>query len=186
MTHPGKRTKYSRFNTPGYALFISFRCYKNRKFLMYNRTRRNFIAALDACRSKYRFDIWAYVVMPEHVHLLIWPRFESYSTSDILKSLKLSVSKKSINWLKLNKPDILKFMRTGRIQPEYRFWQDGGGYITNVNSRPIIANIMDYIHMNPVKAGLVERPEDWYWSSAGAWIYDSEKPLKIDMESYPI
>jgi len=165
---------------------MSFRCYKYRKFLNYNRTRQYFLDSLNRSRTKYLFDIWAYVIMPEHVHLLIWPRFESYSTSDILKSLKLSVSKKSINWLRMNNPEILEFMRTGLVQPEFRFWQNGGGYIMNVDDRKAIEEIMEYIHMNPVKAGLVGRPEDWYWSSSGAWIYDSVKPLRIDKDSYPI
>ncbi len=181
-----KLTKYHRFNTPGDPHFLSFRCYKNRKFLNYNRTRNYLIQALNKAREKQKFDIWAYVIMPEHVHLLIWPRFEVYSISEILKSIKQSVAKKSINWLRKNRPGILVYLETGLDYDPYRFWQAGGGWDENVNSQKAIGEIMSYIHLNPVKAGFVGRPQDWYWSSARAWMEDALDPLEIDKESYPI
>jgi putative transposase len=178
--------KYIRFNNPGDAHFLAFRCFKNRRFLNYNPTRSYFVRALDKARRRHQFDIWAYVIMPEHVHLLIFPRMEVYSMSAILKSIKQSVARKSINWLKGNRPEILKYLETGLEYDKYRFWQDGGGWDENVSSPGAISGMMDYIHNNPVKAGLVERPEDWYWSSVRAWVYDEEEPLRIDKESYPI
>jgi putative transposase len=62
----------------------------------------------------------------------------------------------------------------------FRFWQPGGGYDKNLwNQRPI-NNVIDYIHANPVRRGLVERPTDWMWSSASVYAGISADPLAID------
>jgi len=186
MEYKVKRTKYTRFNTPGDAHFLSFRCYRNRKFLNYGLTRRFFISALKNARRRHCFDIWAYVIMPQHVHLLIFPRPEVYSISAILKSIKQPVARKSVNWLKANKPHILGSLEVAPGSGKYRFWQDGGGYDRNLTRIFEIQEITEYIHYNPVKAGLANRPEDWYWSSARAWVLDEFEPLDIDKESYPL
>ena len=47
-----------------------------------------------------------------------------------------------------------------------RFWQPGGGYDRNVVEPATAVRVIEYIHANPVRRGLVERPEDWPWSSA--------------------
>ena len=62
----------------------------------------------------------------------------------------------------------------------FRFWHPGGGYDENVwNERPI-PEILDYIHMNPVRRGLVEQPTDWTWSSARFWSGNRDVPLLMD------
>lgn len=68
---------------------------------------------------------------------------------------------------------------------EYHFWQDGPGHDRNVNEPKIIHEQIDYSHNNPVKKGLVEKAEDWRWSSAQAWAGDPNPILKIDRDSVP-
>jgi len=68
---------------------------------------------------------------------------------------------------------------------EYHFWQDGPGHDRNVNEPVVIHEEIRYFHENPVKAGLVVRPEDWKWSSARAWAGEENPILTIDMESVP-
>jgi putative DNA methylase len=95
-----------------------------------------------------RYRMLAWVVMPNHVHTLIETR-EGYPLSGILHSWKSYTANKANELLN----------RTGRFWfPEYfdRYIRD---------ERHLVAAIR-YIHANPVKAGLVERPEDWPWSSA--------------------
>jgi putative transposase len=180
------KSKYNRFNTPGDPHFLTFRCYRNRKFLKYDRTRKYVVRAVLAARYKHRFDVWAYVIMPDHLHLLIAPDEENYSMSEILKSIKQPVARKAINYLKENRSAILRFLETGLERPEYRFWQDGGGYDRNVDSAEVLGEIMKYIHLNPVTQGLVENSEDWCWSSANEWINDIPGPISIDKKSFPI
>ncbi|MFT5424586.1 MAG: putative transposase [Phycisphaerales bacterium] len=122
--------------------------------------------------------------MPNHVHLLIWPREE---VPPILKSIKLSVSKRAVTWTKANAPEFLPQMLD--LQPNgkqsNRFWQRGGGYGRNLWEPEKIWKAIDYIHMNPVKAGLCDGPYDWAWSSAKFFTPERSGPLKIDLETIP-
>jgi putative transposase len=60
-----------------------------------------------------------------------------------------------------------------------RFWQPGGGYDRNITSIEALRAMIDYIHANPVRRGLVARPEDWEWSSA-RW-YRGLRLVKLEM-----
>ena len=124
--------------------------------------------------------------MPNHFHILIAPGFKEYSISDILKSIKQPVARKAINYLKDFNPVILKYLETRLDRPRYRFWQDGGGYDRLLDTSASVQEVTEYIHMNPTVKGLVEKAEDWYWSSANEWINDVPGPIGIDRESYPV
>ena len=63
---------------PGHAHLLTFSCFRRMPLLSKDRTRRWFLEALGAARSALEFDLWAWVIMPEHVHLLIYPRREGY------------------------------------------------------------------------------------------------------------
>ncbi len=177
--------KYARFNVPGHAHALTFGCFRNRRFLDCSRTRLYVIEALNRARETHSFDVWAFVIMPDHVHLLVWPRQEAYSVSEILKSIKLPVAMKAISFLKANGPEMLRSMETGLRAPRYRFWQDGGGYDKNITDCDEMLKLIEYMHDNPVRKSLVETPDAWYWSSARAWLYGDTHPLKIDRESFP-
>ena len=162
------RKRCRRINTPGHAHYLTFSCFQRRPFLTRDRTRGWFIDAVIAARNKHAFDIFAWVVMPEHAHLLIRPTREVYSISAILKSIKLPVALRAIAFLDATNP-AGKHLLADR-QPNgtvaYRFWQRGGGYDRNLISAMEIWEKIDYIHRNPLRQGLVARATDWVWSSA--------------------
>jgi REP element-mobilizing transposase RayT len=106
-------------------------------------------ALLHFNEVRYRLDSW--VVMPNHVHLILWP-LPNHTLSEILKSRKGKTARQAN--LLLN--------RTGET-----FWQRES-YDHWIRSDEEKARIRRYIHMNPVKAGLCANPEDWRWSSAWA------------------
>ncbi len=124
--------------------------------------------------------------MPEHVHFLLYPKEETYSISDILKSIKQSSSRQVTDYLKANKPESLKYLETGQAERKYRFWQKGGGYDRNYFTPDEIRKQVEYIHNNPVRRGLVERPEDWKWSSAGFWLTGKTGPVIIERDYFPL
>jgi putative transposase len=98
--------------------------------------------ALERVRLRYLFVVAGYVVMPEHVHLLVnEPRRALLSRA--VQALKLSVSMRS------------------RERP---FWQ-AHYYNFNVSSHEKFVEKLHYIHRNPVRRGLAAKPEDWPWSS---------------------
>lgn len=124
--------------------------------------------------------------MPEHVHLLIFPKKDEYSISDILKSIKQPVARKTIKFLSKYYPGILKKMETGLKHHPYRFWKDGGGYDRNIRDQVELTRFLNYVHDNPVRKGLVTHPEAWYWSSAADWMSDLEGPISVDKETFPV
>jgi len=172
-----------RWNDPHDAHELTFSCSQGKSFLRSEQTRTYLATAIDAARQKHTFDLWAYVIMPNHVHLLIWPREEQYDISAILKSVKQSVSRKAIVWLRRENPDGLAALETGHRHAPYRFWQDGGGYDRNMRSAPAIRKAIDYIHANPVRAELVGEPGAWEWSSYRQWCLGEAGPIAIDVES---
>ena len=182
---PGElhRKTCQRWNVPWGAHELTFSCYQRRAFLSKDRTRQFLADAVNRARARLGFHVWAYVIMPEHVHLLILPAKEVYSISDALKAVKQSVSRRAVGWLKANNPPGLRWVATGRPDKPYQFWQDGGGFDRNIHNFRQLGNAFSYIHNNPVKRGLVARPEDWAWSSAQDWADVRVGPIPIDKET---
>ena len=128
----------------------------------------------------------AWVIMPEHVHILIHPHHGT-KIAAVLKTMKQSVAKRAVVWLKRNAPEFLSTMED--VQPNgkssHRFWQRGGGYDRNLRSIRDIHEKINYIHQNPVTRGLVSKPCDYAWSSARAWEAGGNEPLSLDRSSVP-
>ena len=177
------RKRCKRYNEAGHAHELTFSCFRSQALLIENHSRKWFADAVNTARQKHRFDVWAYVVMPEHVHLLVWPRENDYSVSAILKSIKQSVSRRVIGRLRRENPSGLARLASGREDCPYCFWQEGGGYDRSIRSGVTLRHAIDYIHRNPVRRGLVERPGDWLWSSFGDWDLARAGPIPIGRES---
>jgi len=158
------------FNTPGHAHALTFTCFKNKPLLRIDTACSILADSINKYRFQYNYEVWAYVFMPDHVHLLIYPKSDEYSISAILKSIKQSSARQIIGYLKREEPSKLRHLETGQRSPKYRFWQRGGGYDRNYHSDAEISKVIEYIHNNPVRSGLVSEPDEWEWSSAGYWL----------------
>ena len=181
-----KQKTCKRYNIPNQVHELTFSCHKQQPFLKNKLICMFIIEAIIKAKEKHNFHIWAYVIMPEHIHLLIYPLEEDYSISEILRSIKQPVSQRVIGYFKKNCPDKLKLFGSGREDEPYHFWMPGGGYDRNVTSKKVLAYTVDYIHNNPVRRGLVGNPEDWEWSSAREWKIPGTGPITIDRESFPV
>ncbi|MGD9720357.1 MAG: transposase [Pirellulales bacterium] len=133
------------------------------------------------------FDLWAYVIVPEHVHLVLWPH-RGVGVSTILKSIKQSVAMRAIRWLEQNDPSYL--IKLVELRPNgnysHRFWQRGGGYDRNLQTVGDVHEKIAYVHNNPVRRGLVDKPSQWRWSSSSAWQTGVDEPIAIDRDSLPV
>jgi putative transposase len=170
-----------RFNDERMPRELTFSCYRRLPLLSRDRTRKWFIDALADVRTEWSVDLWAWVIMPEHVHLLIAPRQKGVDVGRVQGALKGRVAKQAMTWLDQHAPEWIERLtvREGdRVRR--RFWQPGGGYDRNVENSDTLASIVNYFHMNPVKRGLVSLPEDWPWSSA-RW-YAGTRPTLIEMD----
>jgi REP-associated tyrosine transposase len=181
MPDSRRKTKVS-YDIPGHAHFVTFSCFNQLPLLSRDRSRRRLIDALEEMRKLHNVAIWAYVVMPEHVHLLLRPRNPIYRMRDILAAIKRPVSVNAKSFLIersetawLNRLTVRKGDKS-----VFRFWLPGGGFDENITEPADILRIIEYIHTNPVRRGLVERAEDWIWSSARYSAGHRDVPLLMD------
>jgi putative transposase len=182
------RKSCKRYNTPGDAHALTFSCFRGQAFLSKDRSREWLIEAIERARAKLRFHVWAYVVMPEHAHLLVWPAEPAYDISDILNSIKQSVTKRALLFVRRHALAFLPRMEDRQPNGEvhYRFWQRGGGHDRNVFEPAVVFAKIRYMHNNPVRRGLCAVPEEWPWSGAAEYAGVRVGPLRLDRESLPV
>jgi putative transposase len=144
------------------------------------------VEAIKLSREKNPFDLWAWVIMPEHVHLVLLPS-KNVKIASIMTTMKQSISRRAINWLKKHSPRYLEQLLDAQPngKQSHRFWQRGGGYDRNLRSTRDVHEKILYIHENPVKRGLSTTPDSWSWSSAKSWATGNDQPISIDRKSVP-
>jgi putative transposase len=148
----------------GHLHFITFSCYRRLPLLGSIRARNAFVKVLGEVRRAYDFKLVGYVVMPEHVHLLISEPIRG-NPSVVLKMLKQRVSRQLRAKVRRRVPvGQSSFAFAPSDTPLRQFWQRRF-YDFNVWSRKKKIEKLNYMHMNPVKRRLVENPKDWPWSS---------------------
>ncbi len=171
-----------RYDVEGHARELTFSCYRGYRFFSRERTCQWFIDALVSARATYPFDLWAYVIMPEHIHLLVYPREAGMKIGLIVGEIKADVGSKAVKYIRRRAPEWLRritICEGKRIRR--RFWQPGGGFDRNGVEIETIHHMINYIHANPVCRNLVQHPEDWYWSSA-RW-YAGLRPVPIEIDA---
>jgi putative transposase len=170
-----------RFDDDASPRELTFSCFRGYPFLAKDRVRKWFIEALEEVRPAWPLDYWAYVIMPEHVHLLVAPREPGVKVGRFEGAVKEKVARQAIGWMEEYAPEwipritVVEGNRTRR-----RFWQPGGGYDRNVDNLATLQSMIDYLHENPVRRRLVARAVDWEWSSA-RW-YAGLHPVWIEMD----
>jgi len=97
-------------------------------------------------------------------------------------------SKRALAFVRREAPAFLVQMEDKQPsgKTHYRFWQRGGGYDRNLYEPDTVYQEIEYMHNNPVRRGLCEKPEDWFWSSAADLTGVRAGPLRVDRESLPI
>jgi putative transposase len=148
-----------RYHHTGHFHFVTFSCYRRQPFFRHPSGRNLFERSLEIMRLRYDFVVAGYVVMPEHVHLLLSEPNKA-PLSKALQALKLSVS----------------------VQSRHRpFWQ-ARYYDFNVFSSGKRNEKIDYMHKNPVKRGLVAEPGDWAWSSYSHYASGARGTVEIESQ----
>ena len=179
-----------RFHQSCQTHFITFCCYHRHRSFTTHESCRIFESALERVRRSYRLHVYGYVIMPEHVHLLLSePQLQPQPESGPLKpALGLSGN---ADWLaclqKYTLADALKSLKQGvsrRLLPcmsGEHFWQKRY-YDFNIRNYPQFVEKLRYLHRNPVRAGLCDRPEDWPWSSFLHYATGAEGRVEIESE----
>lgn len=173
MTQTQHRKRLRRHNLPGQARELTFSTNGRRPFLVNPEFARLTLRAVATAIQPSDFSLLAFVVMPEHVHLLLVPRpsverpdprrllsdIKRRSSYDIKRLLQTRTEAEMLDALTTTRPD----------RTVFRFWLPGGGYDRNLSSLESIHASFEYIHNNPVKRGLCRSPVEYGWSSARQW-----------------
>ena len=157
------RNPLKRYYGRGDLHFVTFSCYRRKPFLGTRRARDCFVRILDEMRSRHDFLLLGYVVMPEHVHLLM-SELNEVTPSKVLQVLKQKVSRVLHGGGEKRSPGQLSLAFPNVEMDEGAFWQRRF-YDFNVYSRKKLWEKLEYMHANPVERGLVKHPKDWPWSS---------------------
>jgi putative transposase len=139
--------------------FITFSCHHRKPYLNTPEARTLCEKSIEKARQRYDFVIHGYVIMPEHVHLLV-SEPSAAPLAMALKAIKLSVSKQAA---------------------QSPFWTPRY-YDFNVYSERKRIEKLRYIHRNPVKRGFVEKPEDWRWSSFAHYATGEAGAIEIESQ----
>lgn len=161
---------------------LTFSCYR-RLPLLEDEDRRILLArALDAANDRHGWKLAAFVFMPEHVHLLVYPTVPQATVSRLLFAIKRPFSYRVKQELIAAGSPLLDSL-TVRQRPgvtTFRLWQEGPGYDRNLRSESALVASIDYLHANPVRQGLADSPTDWKWSSA-RWYASDQREENPDL-----
>jgi putative transposase len=148
-----------RYQSAGNFHFLTFSCDQRRPYFRTPGSRDLFERSLEQTRANYSFDIFGYVVMPEHIHLLVSEPTKA-PLSRAIQALKVSVSKQS------------------KQRP---FWLVRY-HDFNVITLGKHLEKLRYLHRNPVTRGLVETPEAWPHSSYLTYATRTQRTVHITLE----
>lgn len=165
----------TRYYGTGDLHFITCSCYRREAWLGTARRRDLFLAILEQVRRRYQFVVVGYVVMPEHIHLLI-SEPQDRTPSNVMQALKLGFARRALGQLRR------------RSHPAQGAWFAPGPshiwqkrfYDFNVWSSRKRAEKLRYMHGNPVRRGLARSPELWRWSSYRAYALGESGPVRVN------
>ena len=173
------RHRLQRWYGRQHAHFITCSCYRRQPLFDPAGRKDLFLSLLEELRIQYVFVVFGYVVMPEHVHLLLSePKHKDLSI--VMQVLKQRVSRDVHQRLSRTASSAQRPWRS-TAPDEFHFWQPRF-HDFNVYTPHKFTEKLNYIHNNPVRRGLVTQPGDWPWSSYRFWTYGEKGVVRIDYD----
>jgi len=173
-----------RFHISGHIYYITTVTYHRTPLF----TRASFVIplldSLNFYRYQHSFRLLGYVIMPDHLHLMIWPFCESTPT-DIMRDYKTFTSKRLIRQAQVEgiQEWVHIFEQAGKNtkRSENKVWQDSY-WDENIYTEEFLRRKLNYMHRNPVRANLVERPGDYAYSSYRNYEFADNQLIEIDQD----
>ena len=176
------RKTVKHIHEPGHVHELTFSCYRRMRLLTNDLWRRMLAESVQRAVRRHRYRLIAFVFMPEHVHLLVFPERDASTVSALLKAIKRPYSYRIKQLLIENRSTLVERLtiqqRPGTMT--FRFWQEGPGYDRNITDPKTLQSVIDYIPNNPVERGLCRHAADWKWSSARRFII-ADSPIDDDL-----
>jgi REP element-mobilizing transposase RayT len=173
-----------RYRIEGSIFYITSNIYHRIKIS----TRPSFIIpiidSLNYYRYQYNCKLIGYVIMPDHIHLLIWPKVAKVIT-DFMRDFKRFTSGRITRQAKVEgKTDwVQRFEEAGSEteRAEYKVWQDSFWEQT-IYTEEFLRQKLDYMHLNPARAGLVTSAEEYPYSSYRNYYLNDNQLIEVDNE----
>jgi REP element-mobilizing transposase RayT len=141
------------------------------------------IESFAYCRREKGLQVFAYVIMPTHFHAIVGTR-ESVALTHVMRDLKRHTARKldavleDLSW----ELPLRVFRKAASLEErgnQYKVWQDEFHPIA-LETEEVFLQKLEYLHANPVRKGLVKKPEDWWYSSCRTWLDGTPGPLELD------
>ncbi|MEE9443476.1 MAG: transposase [candidate division Zixibacteria bacterium] len=172
-------SKLKHYDEFGMARFITFSCYRRYKLFNREYVYEVFLKHLESFRRENDISILGYVIMPNHVNLVLYPHWKIEMGRSIghLKSKFAYEILSEWKRIKKNRLERLWVYRGGK--ESFAFWQLRC-YDHNCRSPETVREKIHYCHNNPVKSGLVASPEEWRWSSYKWYMGNRPEIVRVD------
>lgn len=133
------------------------------------------LKSLKFCQEYKGLEVFAWVIMSNHCHLIV--RAKNKNLSDIIRDFKKFTAKAIFKMIEANPKESRKewLLRVLSYEGKIWFWEEGY-HGEEILTKPFFESKVSYIHLNPVRAGLVEKEEEYLWSSCST-IYGIRKGL---------
>ncbi len=142
--------------------------------------------SLNYYRHQYDFNLLGCVVMPDHVQLITWPQGQS-SISDIMRDVKKFTAVRLIRQASVEGRDewLADFEQAGATsgRSKNKVWQDSF-WDKIIYTERVLRQKLNYVHRNPGRAGLVDTPEDYPYSSYRNYVLGDYAVIEVDTEWY--
>ena len=166
-------SRLKRYYGDDHLHFLTCTCYHRQKWLGEPKRRDLFLHILEEARQRYGFVVVGYVVMPEHIHLLI-SEPEQGTPSTVMQVVKQRFARRVLRRKRASSTQLKLW-----TEEQPHVWQKRF-YDFNVWSRRKRVEKLRYTHRNPVKRGLVLEPEQWAWSSYRGYALGEEGIVKLN------
>jgi REP element-mobilizing transposase RayT len=185
-TNSQMTNSYRVFTDKHYAYFVTWTVIDWLPLFAEPRYRQIVLDSLGYLRTNMHTQLNAFVVMSSHVHAVLWPD-DGINLSDITRDFKRFTSRKISR--EAEQQDAIQLISSfknargeNRAQKisTYQVWQEGS-HPEAIFTEKFAKQKIDYIHLNPVRAGIVKTAEEWIYSSARAYLLGEETDPATDL-----
>lgn len=169
---------------PHHLYFVTTSCVQRYHLLRRGVAKRLVVDTLDCMRLRGRIKLYAFVVMPNHLHLIVQCRAED-PLADVIRDLKKHIADRLVRQYRAEgNQTVLDFLASAVTRPEKqrrKVWEDGYN-AKDVFSPEFLRQKMAYLHYNPCQPhwDLVACPEDYVWSSARFYLLGERAIIPLD------
>ena len=173
---------------PNHLYFVTASAVQHRHLFKFDVVKRLIVDSLDCMRLRGRFQLYVFVIMPNHIHIIIQCCAEDH-IANVIRDFKKHTADRLIRHYRVeDNRSVLDFLalsvkRQGKQR--YKVWEDGYN-AKDIFSPEFLRQKMTYIHNNPCQPywNLVEHPEGYVWSSARFYLLGEPAIIPLDNANY--